>query len=287
MSTNRPRRISRTAAEHLLGDGPARPHAGQDRLTRLLAAAAAPARDSELAGEDKAMAAFRAEHLVPVTQSGRGQMITSPLAKLLTIKVFAGALVVFTAGGVAVAAGTGALQSSPGHTSVRAHASSTGSAATPSGALVPGQHPGPTQGKLPGVPVSSLPPLPTAASVSKKLAGLCRTLAVKVDETQSNVNEKLGEILSTTGLEQALANPALQQVVSNPAFSSLVAAAGNKANVAGYCGLLLRLPTPVPDSSGLPVPTTLPTLPVPLPTTLPTALPLPSDLSSLPGLSGN
>jgi hypothetical protein len=62
MSTRHHRRVSRKAAEQLLGGSGAVPDAGE--LARVLAAASAPARDSELAGEQAAMAAFEAHHLV-------------------------------------------------------------------------------------------------------------------------------------------------------------------------------------------------------------------------------
>ena len=111
MSTSHPRRIHRKAAEQLL-DGSAGPGAGPDQLTRVLAAAAAPGRESERAGEQMAVAAFQAHHLAPVATSRRGQMIKSPLAKLLTTKVLATALAAFTTGGVALAASTGAFTGS-------------------------------------------------------------------------------------------------------------------------------------------------------------------------------
>src|SRR5215475_10775955 len=98
MNTSHHRRISRRAAEQLFAAGT--PDAIPDPVTRLLAAAAAPPRDSELAREDMAVSAFQAEHLVPVTDSGRGEMISSPLTKLLTTKAAAIALAVTATGGV-------------------------------------------------------------------------------------------------------------------------------------------------------------------------------------------
>ena len=112
MSTRHPSRIHREAAEQLL-DGAARPgaHPGadQDRLARVLAAAAAPGREAELGGEAMAVAAFEAHHLAPVVTPRREQMIKSPLAKLLTAKVVAASLAAFATGGVALAAGTGVI----------------------------------------------------------------------------------------------------------------------------------------------------------------------------------
>ncbi|MEV6235377.1 hypothetical protein [Lentzea sp. NPDC051838] len=70
-----------------------------DRLSDLLAAASAPARDHELAGEQAAVAAFRAARLTTAPQRRRH--------KMLTIKIAAAAAAAF--GGIALAAAAGAL----------------------------------------------------------------------------------------------------------------------------------------------------------------------------------
>ncbi|GLZ35093.1 hypothetical protein Lesp02_72800 [Lentzea sp. NBRC 105346] len=101
MSTNR---IGRRTAERLLRG---LPRTGPDRLDDLLAAAAAPARESELSGEGAAMAAFRSAQLAPATHPRRRSMIKIGLAKLLTAK--AAAVAVVAAGGIAVAAAAGGL----------------------------------------------------------------------------------------------------------------------------------------------------------------------------------
>ena len=129
MTTRRTHRMSRGAAERLLNDGPAAPGATSDPLARLLAAAAAPAQARELAGEEPAVAAFHAEHLSPLTESRRGQMIKSPLAKLLTTKVLAGTIAVCATGGVALAASNGAF-SAGGGGGLHVGASSSGVSAT-------------------------------------------------------------------------------------------------------------------------------------------------------------
>jgi hypothetical protein len=222
MSTRQPRKIRRNAAEQLLG-GPAGPGAGPEQLARVLAAAAAPGRESELAGEEAAVAAFRAHHLVPVTASRRGQMIKSPLAKLLTAKVLAVCVAVFATGGVALAASDGALSSSQtprGHGGVSRPASPGGIAPQPTAAASP----------------SSSPVVPGSAR------DLCRALAGRDDPA--------GGAASVGRLEQGLASPELSQVVSSPLFSSLVSTAQGSANVPDYCGLLLGLPK-LPDPGGL------------------------------------
>jgi hypothetical protein len=116
MSTHHSRRMTRKAAEQLLGGaaGPLRGAAGpgadpEQHLSRVLAAAAAPGHESELTGEAKAVAAFEVHHLVSATTPRRGQMINSPLAKLLTAKALAATLAVAVTGGVALAASTGVL----------------------------------------------------------------------------------------------------------------------------------------------------------------------------------
>jgi hypothetical protein len=110
MSIRRSPRISPFSAQRLLrGEG-----TGPDRLTELLAAAAAPASREELGGEEAAVTAFREAHLAPAHQQRRQSMIKTALAKLLTLKVAAAALTVTAAGGVALAAGTGNLPHSLG-----------------------------------------------------------------------------------------------------------------------------------------------------------------------------
>lgn len=97
-------RLDRRAAERILhGAG------GHAPLDALLAAAAAPARPDELAGEDAAVAAFRA-----AARPAAGTSRAAALRRMLTIKVVAivGASLVLT-GGAAYATMTGRI---PGHT---------------------------------------------------------------------------------------------------------------------------------------------------------------------------
>ncbi|MGW4210245.1 hypothetical protein ACWEIJ_19810 [Lentzea sp. NPDC004789] len=104
MSTDRSRRIDRRTAEHLLRGAPV---PGHDRVSDLLAAASAPARDRELAGEQVAVAAFRDARLAAAPQRRRPRMLKIALANLLSVKI-AGAAAL-TAGGIALAAATGTL----------------------------------------------------------------------------------------------------------------------------------------------------------------------------------
>jgi hypothetical protein len=108
MSDHRSRRIGRRTAEHLLrGRSGA---TGHDRLSDLLTAAAAPARDGELTGEQAAVAAFRAARLEPAPQRRRPWMLKIALANVLTAKI--AGVTALAAGGIALAAATGTL---PGH----------------------------------------------------------------------------------------------------------------------------------------------------------------------------
>ncbi|WP_131745592.1 hypothetical protein, partial [Frankia sp. Cppng1_Ct_nod] len=133
MSTHRSLRIGKGDAERMLRGGPVDAKAGPDPLADLLAAAAAPARAGELAGEEAAMAAFREARLVPVAQTRRDSMIKIGLAKLVTVKVAAVAVAATTVGGVAVAASTGVLPS-PGasDSSVQLTTSASAHATAPS-----------------------------------------------------------------------------------------------------------------------------------------------------------
>ena len=104
MSDHRGSRVDRDAAERMLDGDPAGGAAG------LLAAATAPAHAEELAGERAALAAFvAATRLDPVPRQRRTSMLKIALAKLLTVKAAAAAVAVVGAGGIALAAGTGAL----------------------------------------------------------------------------------------------------------------------------------------------------------------------------------
>jgi hypothetical protein len=293
MNTRHYRRISRKAADQLL-DGAAGPDqgsltgltgstesTGSRQLVSVLAAAAAPGHADELAGEQMAVAAFEANHLASVADSRSEQMIKSPLAKILTVKVIAAALAV-GGGGVALAASTGTFSG----TSPATSQTSVATPATP----VPGwttQSPAPSDAPSPSASASGAPagtgpqqaasPSGSAsassspASIPQTAAGLCTALAKNVTGTTGS--------LTKTAEEQALASGAVSGVLkNNPEFSSLVSTAQSVANVPDYCALLLQLP-------GLPQPADLVNLPVSLLSQLLTQLPvatLAQDLTSLP-----
>jgi hypothetical protein len=107
MSMHRTRRINaRTAEEFLNGAGVDGQH---QRLAQVLRAVAGPAQPGELAGRHDALAAFGRARLRSDPLQRRRSMIKTAVVKLLTVKAVAVAALVVGTGGVALAAGTGAL----------------------------------------------------------------------------------------------------------------------------------------------------------------------------------
>jgi hypothetical protein len=286
MNTRHYRRISRKAADQLL-DGAAGPDhgsltglTGSGPLISVLAAASAPGREDELAGEQMAVAAFEANHLASVADSRSEQMIKSPIAKILTVKVIAAALAVSAGGGVALAASTGTFSGSspvPSQTSVASPVTSVPGSAVPSaspsdsGSASPSPSASSSGGPGAGAPQASPSASSSPASIPQTAAGLCQALAVDVAGTTGS--------LTKTAQEQALASGAVSGVLKNNSeFSSLVSTAQSVLNVPDYCALLLQLPA-------LPQPAELVNLPVSLLSQLLTQLPaatLAQQLTSLP-----
>jgi MgtE intracellular N domain len=282
MNTRHSRRISRKAAEQLL-DGAAErgqgTEAGPDQLVSVLAAAAAPGHDDELAGEQMAVAAFEANHLASVANFRREQMIKSPLAKILTVKVLASVLVVGASGGVALAASTGTFSSSGSGSGPAYGGSSVAAPVTPpAGGFIPSPSDsgsasasaspsGDTQQPAASSPASDSS---SPASIPQTAAGLCNALAGDAAGTSGS--------LTKAAQQQALAGGSVSEALQSPEFSSLVSTAQSAANVPDYCGLLLDLPQ-------LPQPAQLTQLPVSLLSQLLTQVPaatLAQQLTSLP-----
>lgn len=292
MNTRHYRRISRKAADQLL-DGAAGPDQGSPtgptgsrQLVSVLAAAAAPGRADELAGEQMAVAAFEANHLASVADSRSEQMIKSPLAKILTVKVIAAALAV-GGGGVALAASTGTFSGpspAPSQTSVATPATAVPGWTTTQPA-VPSDSPSASASSTPAGTVSQPAAAPSAsasasssspASIPQTAAGLCTALAKTL--LAKNGAGTTGS-LTKAAQDQALASGAVSGVLtSNSEFSSLVSTAQSVLNVPDYCALLLQLPA-------LPQPADLVNLPVSLLSQLLSQLPvatLSQYLTSLP-----
>ncbi|MGK5556593.1 hypothetical protein ACSNOI_33780 [Actinomadura kijaniata] len=116
-------------------------HAG---MTRLLAAATAPARPEELTGEEAAVAAFRDARAAAPGRRGR--------TRLLTVKAAVVAAALLAGGGVAWAASTGNL---PGQSPSRPPATPTQRPAPGSGSMVPVDPNSPSPRTVPGGPTSS------------------------------------------------------------------------------------------------------------------------------------
>lgn len=201
MSTHR-RHLDRRTAEQMLNGALV---TSGDPLTDLLAHAAAPARDGELAGEHAAVMAFRAARLETALVPRRPSMLKALLAKLITAKIAAvAAALTVVAGGVVAAAATGYLPSPLGGDSTVApvRSSAPTSSARPSSADAGDRD----NHDAPG---SSGSPSPYPS-----LTGLC-------DAYTAGAGSEHGKALDS------------------PAFGALITAAGGKDKVDGYCATLL------------------------------------------------
>ena len=223
-----PRRPTARQAEQLLTGQPAGPDLRG--LSRLLAAAAAPPRPGELAGERAAVEGFRRQYRRPVQR--RRRPVAVALRRTVVVKAATGAVVLFV-GGTALAAGTGSLPDSAQQ-----------SAHDFLGAPSPRHHEtGPTDGKHRGgnpaqVPTTSgtgsgaavpTSPAPTQ-SPSPDLAQLCRDYLAALTQHREP-------------------DPAARQ--------QLGVAAGKPNKIVPYCTHLLGVPAPngTVSTDGAPDPT--------------------------------
>ncbi|HEU4422747.1 MAG TPA: hypothetical protein VFR67_09445 [Pilimelia sp.] len=211
MSTQDPHRIDPGTAERLLAGDPV-PSRGDARLLAdLFAAAAAPARPHEMAGESIALAAFRAAQMPAASRARRAPERRSAVMKMFTVK--AAVLATAVAGGVAVAATT-----VPSTLTDRPHGSSVGS---PSRAKPPPDRAGadatdPTArgGESPAGSPSSTPPGQSGSpALDHATIGLCRAYLAR----PSGAREK---------------------ALHTPVFAELVTKADGR-DVADYCQKLL------------------------------------------------
>jgi hypothetical protein len=286
MNTRHSRRISRKIAGQLLdgaaGRGQGTPAAGAaDQVVSVLAAAAAPGHDGELAGEQMAVAAFEANHLASAANFRREQMIKSPLAKIVSVKILASVLVVGASGGVALAASTGTFSGSgPGSEPGHGGSSVAAPVTPPPGGFIPSSAPDSGSASDPAAPggdgqqqdpaSSSTSDGSSPASIPQTAAGLCTALASDAAGTTGS--------LTKAAQTRALAGGSVSGTLRSPGFSSLVSTAQSAANVPDYCALLLSLPQ-------LPQPAQLAQLPVSLLSRLLTQVPaatLAQQLTSLP-----
>jgi hypothetical protein len=206
-----PKRIDPITAEHLLRGARSGSPDEPEPLADLLAAAAAPARPGELAGEEAAVAAFREARLAPAHRRRRF-LLRSVLVKASVVSAVA---VVGGGGvGVALAAGTGHL---PGtgrsHDQAATHAASTTAHAHAS--RQGGSRPAVTSTH--GTRVSTSHDARPGGSPSPNLRGLCAAFTAHQGD-----------------------NPG--KALDDPAFKVLVKTAGGKKKVAAYCRTLLASP---------------------------------------------
>ncbi|RGC67785.1 hypothetical protein C5N14_17255 [Micromonospora sp. MW-13] len=201
----------------------------RDPLARLLAAAAGPTRPGELAGEEAALAAFRAARAAPAPTPAQ-----APRRRRLTVGAVAwiGTLAATATAGVAVAAGTLDRTEEP----APPPAPSTAPVSpTDSGPVTPrptrsdpGRSPAPTA--TPGGVGPSTPARPGASSADTRAPG------------RTTGPGHSGAGVQLPGLCRAyLAKSAAQResALAKPGFAPLVAAAGGAAEVENFCRDLL------------------------------------------------
>ena len=214
--------MDRASAERLLDGDLAGSAMRDDRLLRLLTAAAAPGRDRELAGEQAAVTAFT-QQLSPTAGPAAPPPPRSRLARLRSFKVLS--LAAACSGiGVALAAATGVFSGTvPAHSgpaAVRPSATAATSVTRPTKARSGPAKRSAASGGGQAVPTAGSVPAGGGATtgVAPQLSALC------TDATRTPA-----DILS-------------------PAFASLQSTAGGAAEVPDYCAIVLGLPQlPDPD----------------------------------------
>ncbi|MEV7328036.1 hypothetical protein [Micromonospora sp. NPDC093244] len=230
MNPNRPDRwADRAETERLLdaaraAASPAPQHAplaAPDPLAGLLAAAAAPARPGELAGEQEALAAFRAaradQQPAVSRRSRRRRLTTGAVAWVGALAATA------TAAGVAFAAVT--LDQPPDPSPPQAPSSPRPSP-TDAGASPSGDRGAVPDRATPGAP-SATGVTPSGALPASQLRGLCRAWQAKKPDQR-------------------------EKALRTPGWRELVTAAGGPAQVGPYCQRLLHEATPAPTTSPVP-----------------------------------
>jgi hypothetical protein len=232
--------ITRRAAERLL-DGAT--GSGPEHLSQVLSAAAASAREGELAGERTALAAFEASPpfearpLSHAVTPRKRKMPNLPLVNLISVKVVAWSLAGLVAAGGAATAGTVAFSGSG--------STSTGNAGAAAAGQVQGTSPGATAPGNVSTPANSSASTGSSDASALTPVQLCTELTTRVQST-------LGDAVGTAdkaALASVLANPAVSQVLSTPPVSALLTTVGNATAVPDYCGLVLALPTvPMPNA---------------------------------------
>jgi len=218
MRTYRTHQIDRETAEQLLRGRPAGSGVPEP-LAALLAAASAPAREHELAGEHAALAAFREARLDQMAGERHPSMTRTAFNRLFSLRV---AVATFAAtatlGGAALAASTGALPTplSPKAPATRPAPSAPAPSASADGPGSQGASTSP-DGRRSGHP---------SAAPASALVGLFRAWQAQPAANREKALEK-------------------------PPFAPLVRAAGGEQKVPAYCATVLAgAPSKQPKKAG-------------------------------------
>ncbi|MFI6133508.1 hypothetical protein [Micromonospora sp. NPDC051141] len=225
----------RAASDRLLDAAHAVPPADADPLTRLLAAAAAPATAGELDGEERALAAFRAARAAPAFAA---PVPASRPRRRLRVAAALSGLAATAVAGVAFAAvrldrgpqpvvPPAPTTAGPAPTAAGPSRSAPAGPSGPSGAAS-GAAPSP------GTPSGSRPAVPPSVGA---LVGHCRAWLAKPE-------------------------PQRARALTTPGFADLVAAAGGPDRVAAFCRSLVSA---APSPKGPPPKSAAPKAPTPTP----------------------
>lgn len=204
-----PQRIDPISAEHLIRGARSGSAEDLDPLAGLLAAAAAPAREEELAGEDTAVAAFRDARRALAPQPRRRFMLKSVLVKASLVA----AVAAVGSGGVALAASAGHL---PG-TNSSEHPATAQNSHRPADATASRHASRPAASNASTHGVTNSHAADPSATPSPNLRGLCTAF-------QAHAADNPGKALE------------------NPAYKALIERAGGKNKVASFCAKLLDTP---------------------------------------------
>ncbi|RNI06590.1 hypothetical protein EEZ25_00035 [Micromonospora aurantiaca] len=226
------------------------PVAGADPLTRLLSAAAGPAAPGEVAGEERALAVFRAARAARGTQQAAGSVAAPRARRRLRIAAALSGLAATAVAGVAFAAvrldrepepvappattagpssagpsGTGPTGTGPAVTGPSRPAPSTPAGDASGAASPPAPSPTPAPSGTPSAAAGKSAPPPGGPQT----AGHCRAYLAKSERQR-------------------------EKALTKPGYAELVAAAGGPEQVESYCRNLLGVPADDPADAPEPAP---------------------------------
>ncbi|MGC4763704.1 hypothetical protein ACLQ20_12695 [Micromonospora sp. DT46] len=216
-------------------------------LARLLSAAAAPARPGELAGEEDALAAFRAARAAGPAAGA----VPSPRRRRFT----AGAMA--WGAGIAVTATAGAAFAAV--TLERADDPAPPPRPTTPAPATTGPHRDGTTGDTGGRPTGT-PPHPSATPTSGAPAP-----GSTAGDAPGSPQQRTGQLHGLCRAYLAKKPAQREKALDTPSFARLVAAAGGREQVEGFCGELLpevaakESPDKPPKKGSSPTPSPTPT----------------------------